>query len=162
MITIWRDVKYGVRALLKQPGFTAVAVFVTALGIGANTAIFSVVNAVLLRPLPYREPQRLVLLHENLPRLGWSLLNVSPAEYLDYKEQNRSLSDIAAFESVSLNLTGQGEPVRVEASRVSPGLFALLVLLVGAGLLVNSLVRLLRVPPGFNPEGVVVARTTMP
>src|SRR5947209_7623216 len=126
MITIWRDVKYGVRALLKQPGFTAVAVFVTALGIGANTAIFSVVNAVLLRPLPYGEPQQLVLLHESLPRLGWSLLNVSPAEYLDYKEQNRSLSDIAAFEGQSMNLTGQGEPVRVEAERVSPGIFSLL------------------------------------
>jgi putative ABC transport system permease protein len=126
MRTLWQDVRYGARVLLKSPGFAAAAVFVTALGIGANTAIFSVVNAVLLRPLPYREPQRLVLLHENLPRLGWSLLNISPAEYLDYKEQNRSLSDIAAFEGLSLNLTGQGEPVRVEAERVSPNLFALL------------------------------------
>jgi putative ABC transport system permease protein len=126
MRALWQDLRYGVRVLLKSPGFTLVAVFVTALGIGANTAVFSLVNAVLLRPLPYRDPQRLVLLHENLPRLGWSLLNVSPAEYLDYKEQNRSLSEIAAFEGVSLNLTGQGEPLRVEAERVSSNLFALL------------------------------------
>src|SRR5919198_6010446 len=126
MGTLLQDLRYGLRVLLKQPGFTAVAVFAAALGIGANAAIFSVVNAVLLRPLPYKEPQRLVLLHENLPRLGWSLLNVSPAEYLDYKEQNRTLSGVAAFEGLSLNLTGQGEPVRVEAERVSPDLFALL------------------------------------
>ncbi|HYY96897.1 MAG TPA: ABC transporter permease [Pyrinomonadaceae bacterium] len=126
MRALWKDLRYGVRVLLKSPSFTLVAVFVTALGIGANTAVFSLFNAVLLRPLPYREPQRLVLLHENLPRLGWSLLNVSPAEYLDYKEQNRSLSEVAAFEGVNLNLTGQGEPVRVEAERVSPNLFALL------------------------------------
>src|SRR5438105_1188901 len=125
MNTIWQDVRYGVRVLLRSPGFTLVAVFVAALGIGVNTAIFSVVNAVLLRPLPYSDPQSLVLLHESLPRLGWSLLNVSPAEYLDYKEQNRTLSGVAAFEGLSLNLTGQGEPVRVEAERVSPGLFAL-------------------------------------
>ncbi|MDQ5837189.1 MAG: ABC transporter permease [Acidobacteriota bacterium] len=126
MRTLWRDVKYGARVLLRQPGFAALAVLVTALGVGANTAIFSVVDAVLLRPLPYREPGRLVLLHESLPRLGWSLLNVSPAEYLDYKEQNRTLSGVAAFEGVSRNLTGQGEPSRVEAERVSPELFALL------------------------------------
>ena len=122
----WQDLRFGVRMLRRNPGFTLLAIIVLALGIGANTAIFSVINAVLLRPLPYRDPGRLVLVKESLPKTGWLMLSASPAEYLDYKEGNHVFSDIAAFNDLSLNLTGRGEPERVQAARVSASLFPLL------------------------------------
>ncbi len=121
-----QDLRYGLRMLRRTPGFTAVAVLTLALGIGANTAIFSVINAVLLRPLPYRDPDRLVLVKESLPKTDWLLLSASPAEFLDYKEGNQVFSDIAAFTDLSVNLTGRGEPERVQAARVSASLFPLL------------------------------------
>jgi putative ABC transport system permease protein len=126
MGTLLQDIRFGARMLIRKPGFTFVAALALAVGIGANTAIFSIVNAVLLRPLPYPDPDKLVLVHESLPKLGWSLLNVSPAEFLDYKEENEVFSEIAAFTSLNLNLTGQGEPERVQAARVSVSLFPLL------------------------------------
>jgi putative ABC transport system permease protein len=126
MDTLLQDLRFSLRMLAKKPGFTVMAVVMLALGIGANTAIFSVVNAVLLRPLPYRSPDRLVLVKENLPKLGWSLLSASPAEFLDYKEGNEVLSEIAAFRDLSVNLTGQGEPLRIQAARVSSTLFPML------------------------------------
>jgi predicted permease len=126
METLWQDARYAFRALLKNPAFSVVAIVALALGIGANTAIFSVVNAVLLRPLPYHDPDRLVLVKESLPELGWSLLSASPAEFLDYKQGNDVFSEIAAFTDISLNLTGQGEPRRIQAARVSASLFPLL------------------------------------
>jgi predicted permease len=126
METLWQDARYAFRTLLKNPAFTLVAVVALALGVGANTAIFSVVNAVLLRPLPYKNPDRLVLVKESLPELGWSQLSTSPAEFLDYKEGNDVFSAIAAFRDLSLNLTGQGEPQRIQAARVSASLFPLL------------------------------------
>src|SRR5881394_839305 len=126
MTTLWQDIRYGIRMLLKNPGVTFVVVLALALGIGANTAIFSVVNAVLLRPLPFQEPDRLVLVKESLPKLGWLDLSTAPAEFLDYREGNEVFSDIAAFTDQSLNLTGQGEPQRVQAARVSASLFPLL------------------------------------
>jgi hypothetical protein len=126
MDTLLQDLRFSLRMLTKKPGFTVMAVVMLALGIGANTAIFSVVNAVLLRPLPYRSPDRLVLVKENLPKLGWSLLSASPAEFLDYKEGNEVFSEIAAFRDLSVNLTGQGEPLRIQAARVSSTLFPML------------------------------------
>src|SRR5258706_6782211 len=126
MQTFWQDLRYGTRILLKKPAFTAVAVLTLALGIGANTAVFSVVNSVLVRPLPYKNPERLALVRESLPKLGWNDLACSAAEFLDYQEGNHVFSEIAAFTDLSLNLTGQGEPLRVQAARVSAGLFPLL------------------------------------
>jgi putative ABC transport system permease protein len=127
METLRQDMRYGLRMLMSKPGFTIVAALTLALGIGANTTIFSMVNAVLLRPLPYQSPDRLVLVQEDLPKLGWSQLSASPAEFLDYKEGNQVFSEIAAFKDLSLNLTGQGvEAQRVQVARVSANLFPLL------------------------------------
>jgi len=126
METIWQDLRYGGRVLLKKPGFTAVAVLTLALGIGANTAVFSVVNSVLVRPLPYKDPGNLALVRESLPKLGWNELACSPAEFLDYQEGSKAFSGVACFTDLSLNLTGRGEPLRVQAARVSASLFPLL------------------------------------
>jgi putative ABC transport system permease protein len=112
--------------LRKQPGFTAVAVLALALGVGANTAIFSVVNGVLLRPLPYTDPDKLVMVWErNIPRNR--VTNVaSPANYLDWRSQSQTLDPIAALVSVQLNLTSQGEPEELDAQLVTVNFFATL------------------------------------
>jgi putative ABC transport system permease protein len=103
----WQDLRYGLRMTLKKPGFTLIAVITLALGIGANTAIFSVVNAVLLRPLPYAEPEHLVWLWETLPQAP--IASTSLPEFLDWKEQNRSFERLAAFQSGNMFLnTGDG------------------------------------------------------
>src|SRR5438132_4570198 len=126
MQTLFQDLRYGARMLVKKPGFTLIAALTLALGIGANTVIFSVVNAVLLRPLPYQNPDRLVLVKESLPKLSWSLLSVSPAEFLDYQSENQVFSEMAAFTDLSVNLTGQGEAQHIQAARVSATLFPML------------------------------------
>src|SRR4051812_3267515 len=126
MNALWRDMWYGLRMMRRSPGFTAVAVLTLALGIGANTAIFSVVNAVLLRPLPYKDPARLLLVQESLPKLGWNYGGIAAAETLDYMAGNESFSEMAAYTTLNFNLTGQGEARRVQAARVSPSLFPLL------------------------------------
>ena len=122
MNTLLQDLQYGLRMLFKHPGVTAIAVLTLALGIGANTAIFSVVNAVLLNPLPYREPDRVVSLWENVPTHGrW---RVAPANFFDWKKQNTVFQDVAAFGANSLTLTGDGEPEQLTGARVSAGYFA--------------------------------------
>ena len=109
---------------MKHPGVTALAVITLALGIGANTAIFSVVNAVLLRPLAYRNPDRLVALWENVPQNGrW---RASPANFLDWKTQNTQFEDLAAFGASTMTLTGAGEPEQLQGSRAGAGYFAVL------------------------------------
>src|SRR5215208_6504970 len=125
MMTLIRELRFGARMLLKNPGFTLVAVVTLALGIGANTAIFSVVNAVLLRPLDYVEPERVVALWENVPAKGgrW---RVAPANFLDWKQQNQVFEAAAAFGASTLNLTGEGEPAELSGSRVSEGYFGAL------------------------------------
>ena len=116
------DLSYGLRMLLKHPGVTAIAVLTLALGIGANTAIFSVVHAVLLNPLPYKEPDRLVSLWENVPNHGrW---RVAPANFFDWKKQNTVFQDVVAFGANTLTLTGDGEPEQLTGARVSAGYFA--------------------------------------
>jgi putative ABC transport system permease protein len=122
----WQDLRYGARMLAKAPGFTLIIILILALGIGANTVIFSFVYAVLLRPLPFYQPERLVLVKESLPQLGWNMMSAAPAEYLDYREGNRVFSETAAFAPARMNLTGRGEPQRVQIARVSAGLFQLL------------------------------------
>jgi predicted permease len=110
----WQDVRYGVRTLRKSPGFAAVAVLTLALGIGANTAIFSVVDAVLLRSLPYREPNRLLCLYEDGHRTGFPRQAFTPANYVDSKKDIRAFADVAAADGNYFNLTGGGgEPERL-------------------------------------------------
>jgi predicted permease len=121
----WTDLAYAVRMLRQNPGFAAAAVLTLALGIGANTAIFSVCNAVLLKPLPYSEPDRIVMLWEQ-PRVG-TPHTVSPANFVDWREQTRSFSEVAALRSTSsMILVGQGEPARLKAAAVSSNFFSLL------------------------------------
>src|SRR6266496_2340521 len=121
-----QDLRYGLRTLLKNPAFTAIAVVALALGIGANTAIFSVVNAVLLRPLPFKHPEQLVMLWENAAHLGFPKDTPSPANFLDWQKQAQSFTGMAAMVERSFNLTGVGEPERLEGRRVSANLFDLL------------------------------------
>ncbi len=120
-----QDVRYGARQLRRSPGFMVVAVLTLALGIGANTAIFSVVNAVLLRPLPYPQSDRLVWITVHVPL--FKAYVVSGADYVDWKEQNKTLDQITAYDdSASFNLTGRGTPARVQAAQVSASFFSTL------------------------------------
>src|SRR3954451_14313894 len=106
MSTLIQDIRYGLRILLKQPAFTLVAVITLALGIGANTAIFSLVNSILLRPLPFREPDRVVRMLQASPKLGLTSWGVSQADFAAYREQNRSFESVAIYTNSAINLTG--------------------------------------------------------
>jgi putative ABC transport system permease protein len=136
METILQDVRYGFRALRKSPGFTAVAVITLALGIGANTAIFSVVNAVLIRNLPYKNPQRLVLLWSDEQK-GSARDQLSYTDIDDYRAQSHSFENVVAFADWSATFTGNGEPARIPAMQVSDGYFSLMggQLMLGRGFL---------------------------
>ncbi|HET6647139.1 MAG TPA: ABC transporter permease, partial [Pyrinomonadaceae bacterium] len=125
METLFKDLRYAIRSLLKQPGFAAIAVITLALGIGANTAMFSVINAVLLRPLPYHEPDRLVTIWEESPERDLYQLPISYANYRDWIDQNHVFEQIAAYTFTNLNLTGAGEPARLSTVRTSANLFSL-------------------------------------
>ena len=120
------DLRYGVRMLWKNPGFTAIAVIALALGIGANSAIFSVVNTVLLRPLPYGEPERLVMVWEDNSKIGFPRDTPAAANYVDWRDQSTVFEGMAATADQSLNLTGAGEPERFDGKRVSANFFSLL------------------------------------
>jgi putative ABC transport system permease protein len=122
--TLFRDIRYGVRGLLKRPGFTVIALIALALGIGANTAIFSLVNAVLVQPLPFKDPDRLVWMWGNI-RQGSNRASVSPLDFLDYRQQNTSFEQFAAMFSIPLNanLTGNGEPERLASAGVTGNYF---------------------------------------
>src|SRR4030095_6677360 len=126
METLLHDLSDVFRMWLKQPRFTAVAVLSLAIGIGANTAIFSVTNALLLRPLPYKDSERLVILWHRSPGINVAQDWFSPGQYLDIKAENRVFEQVAATIDSSFNLTGQGTPERVEGARVSSSLFPLL------------------------------------
>ena len=124
MDSIIKDIRYGVRGLLKRPGFTVIALVALALGIGANTAIFSLVNAVILRPLPFPESDRLVWIWGNISN-GGNRASVSPPDFLDYRSQNRTFEQFAAtgISPVPKSLSGSGEPERLIASAVSGNYF---------------------------------------
>jgi predicted permease len=124
MGTIFSDLRYGLRMLRKNPGFTAVAVITLMLGIGANTAIFSVVSGVLLNPLPYPEPERLAALYSKTPQFDRS--SISYPNFLDWVRDNRSFSEIAGYRADDVSLTGMGEPERIPAEMVSASFFPLL------------------------------------
>jgi putative ABC transport system permease protein len=123
MGTFLQDLRYGVRMLLKRPGFTVIAVLALALGIGANTAIFSVVNAVLLRPLPFGEPERLVMVWGSAPQLGYDLLPATAPETVDWREQSKVFEHLAAFKSWAWTMTGPSGPEQIWGARVSASLF---------------------------------------
>jgi len=126
MQTFLQDVRFGARMLMKAPNVTLIAVVTLALGIGANTAIFSVVNAVLLRPLPFDEPERLVKVWETRYQLGRARNHVSPTDFFDWRAQNKVFEQMAAYDVGDYSLTGDGEPEQLRVSRVSPDLFPLL------------------------------------
>src|SRR3954467_3848737 len=126
MDALLRDVRHAARNLLRTPGFTLVTIATLALGIGANTAIFSVVNAVILRPLGYPEPDRLVYISSQFPKMGFDQFWVSPPEFLELQERTRAFSSVAAFATNQANLSASDRPRRVNNAQVSAGLFKVL------------------------------------
>src|SRR6188508_1547927 len=114
MFDLMRDVRYAARRLAKTPMFTLATLLTLALGIGANTAIFSVVNTVLLKPLPFAEPDRLVGLWQTAPGVDIKDLNASLADYITYREESRTLADAAIWQGTALTVTGLAEPERVD------------------------------------------------
>jgi len=126
MNSLFSDISHAVRSLLKRPGFTAIAVITLALGIGANTAIFSVVNRLLLRPLPFTDSERLVQVWEANLKRGRPTMSVSYPNFADWRDQNQVFDQMAAYSDRTFNLTGNAEPERVDGAIVSPSLFPLL------------------------------------
>lgn len=124
METFCKDLRYGIRGLLKRPGFSVVALITLALGIGANTAIFSVVNAVVLRPLPYAEPDRLMTLWETTP--GNDRRSAAPGNFEDWRAQNKTLQEVAATFYANFNLTSDGDPDRIDGATITSNLMGLL------------------------------------
>lgn len=124
MLALIHDLRYGLRTLAKNPGFAAAAVIVLALGIGANTAIFSVVNGVLLQPLPYRDPGHLMRLSETSP--GFATMAVSYPNFVDWKDQNRSFAGLAAYRWEDYDITGGGPPEHLGGQMVSADFFRVL------------------------------------
>jgi putative ABC transport system permease protein len=126
MQSLWQDLRYGMRVLLKTPGFALVAIFTLALGIGANTAIFTVVNALLLRPLPYPQPERLAVINTTMRRETVEVRATSYPDFVDWRDQNTVFEQIAARVVNSFSLLGTGEPERVSGELVSASYFSLL------------------------------------
>src|ERR1700722_2316112 len=121
MRTLWQDLRYGLRVLAKSPGFAAVAVLTLALGIGANTAIFSIVNGVLLNPLPFPHPQELTILYEHTA--NFERFSISYPNFLDWQRTNSSFASMAAYRHEDFNITGSGDPERVRGGMVSAEFF---------------------------------------
>ncbi|MGH9754544.1 MAG: ABC transporter permease, partial [Blastocatellia bacterium] len=126
MQSFWQDLRYGARMLLKKPGFTLIAVITLALGIGANTAIFSVVNGVLLSALPYPQPEQLAMVWLDNRRQGIREDITSYPNFLDWRDQNKTFQAMAGVGESNVNLTGDGEPEQIRAARVSAGFFQLM------------------------------------
>ncbi len=124
--TLLQDLRYAFRTLRRSPGFTVVAVLTLALGIGANTTIFSLVNGVMLRPLPFRDPGRLVRVWESSPSRNWTFFSMSQPDFLDYREQNHSFERLAATMGFPVTLTEGDAPERITGLAVSPNFFATL------------------------------------
>src|SRR5438874_3987051 len=121
---MWHDIKFGVRTLTRTPGFTAIAALTLALGIGASTAIFSVVNAVLLRRLPYAGSERLISVRPATRQAArFRVQTVTPGDFLEWQSRNRSFDDMAAFTGATFALTSGGEPQRILGASVSSRFF---------------------------------------
>src|ERR1039457_6647144 len=121
MGTFWQDIRYGFRMLAKRPGITLVAVLTLALGVGANTAIFSVVDAVLLRPLPYKQPDRLVFLTEDSHQVPG--MSISMADFNDWRATNTVFESMAPYSAARTILTGNGDPESLQVRQITAGLF---------------------------------------
>src|SRR2546423_4939623 len=121
METLIKDIRYGIRSLIKRPSFTAIAIVTLALGIGANTAIFTVVNATLLRPLPFDHPDRLAMVWGYLPKMAHTAdkFPSSAGNYLGLTKQTQTFAQLAAFRQWSWQLTNAGEPQQLQGVRVS-------------------------------------------
>src|SRR5687768_3853064 len=126
MRTLLSDLRYGARVLGQRPWFTAIAVVTLALGIGANTAVFSLVSAVFVRPLKYREPERLVMVWEVVEPLGFARDNPAAGNFADWRSQNRVFEDLAATRQLTFDLAGDGEPEKILAYGVGANFFGLL------------------------------------
>jgi putative ABC transport system permease protein len=126
MATLWQDIRFGLRMLLKSPGFTALAVLALALGIGANTAIFSVAIAILQKPVSFPALDRLVAVVNVQPQDVEEANSVSPADYLDWKSQARSFGSMTAMHGVELNLTGKGDPEKLHGEMIAANFFDVL------------------------------------
>src|SRR4029453_8797569 len=123
-----QDLRYGVRSLTKTPAFTIIALIALALGIGANTAIFTVINTVLLRPLPYPDSDRLAMLWETNPRfqIGVDTLPVAPGNVMDWREEKSVFEELSAVGPGRVNISGDGEPERINGASVSVNFFTLM------------------------------------
>jgi predicted permease len=143
-----QDLRYAVRSLLRAPAFTAVTILTLALGIGANTAIFSIVNGVILRPLAYPEPDELMYLTTRFPGFGFDQFWVSPPEYFEFREINQSFEVVGAFTTGEVNLTAGGRPMRVRSAGVDDGLLRALGVQPAMGRLFNKGEADLVVQPG--------------
>jgi len=124
--SFFADIRFALRMLRKSPGFTGVAVLTLALGIGANTAIFSIVNAVLLRPLPFKDPSRLVMIWEGFPSLGFPKTGASVPDLTMYEREQKSFQSIGGFQNKDFDLSGGGEPERITGARLSASVFPML------------------------------------
>src|SRR4051812_37074171 len=124
--SLMQDFRYALRQLRKSPGFTVVAVLTLALGIGATVAIFSLADAVLLRPLQFANQDRLVEVFEDASKVGFPKNDLSPANYLDYKQRNHVFSDMAAIRMTLLTVTDAGRPEQLSGLKVSSNLFPML------------------------------------
>ena len=119
-----QDLRYGVRVLAKSPGFSLIAILTLALGIGANTAIFSVVNGVLLNPLPFHDPEQLVSMFQEMPNFDNG--SISYPNFIDWRRMNTTFAGMAAYRSIGFNLSGNGEPERLHGEMISAGFFEIL------------------------------------
>ncbi len=120
------DLRHGFRALVKAPAFTIVTILTLALGIGANSAIFTLVNAALVRPLGFKDPERLMLVYETIPASGVERFDVSPADYLDLVQYQQSFSNLGAYRTVTAELSGSGAPEQIDAAEITSSLFGVL------------------------------------
>src|SRR5262245_5324258 len=125
MQTLWQDLRYGFRMLMRKPGFTIVAIIALALGIGANTAIFSVINSILLKPLSYHEPERLVVINHDYPKINLKA-SVSAIGYTHYRDNVKSFESVVATTGGNFNLTGDGDPERLNGARITQNFFSAL------------------------------------
>src|SRR6476661_1398839 len=119
-----QDLRYGIRMLAKSPAFSFIAILTLALGIGANTAIFSVVNGVLLNPLPYHDPQQLVSMFQEIPNFKNG--SISYPNFIDWRKMNSTFSSMAAYRGAGFNLAGSGEPEHLTGEMISAGFFEIL------------------------------------
>src|SRR6185436_3290864 len=123
MNTLFNDLRYALRGLVKRKGFAGIAVLTLALGIGATTATFTVVDAVLLRKLPVSDPERVVVVHNQLPKINLPRTSVSALQFIDYSQQSDAFASTAAFATRNFNLTGVAMPERLQAGRVTASFF---------------------------------------